>query len=86
MTYEQCAHIYNSITKDPNQLIKLFSKDYNTILFLYDNITKDLDEIYDLYYSIRNSKLDDIKTIYDEIDDYDKFKTIIHRFDHDEIT
>lgn len=85
-TYEQCTYIYDNITNDPNELIELFSKNYDTIFFLYNNITKDVDKILDLYYSVNGVNLDDIKNIYDEINDYEKFKIIMHRFDHEEIT
>lgn len=86
MTYKQCSYVYENITKDPNELIELFSKDYDTLIFIYNNITKNISEILDIYYCIRGNKQEDIKVIYDEIGDYEKFKIIMHRFDHDEIT
>ena len=86
MTYKQCSYVYENITKDPNELIELFSKDYDTLIFIYNNITKNISEISDIYYCIRGNKQEDIKVIYDEIGDYEKFKIIMHRFDHDEIT
>ncbi len=86
MTYEECSYIYDNITQDPGQLIELFSKDYNTILFIYNNITKDLNEILDIYCYIRGEKIEDIKVIYKEINDYEKFKRILKAFEEDEIT
>ena len=67
VTYEQCCYIYDNITQDPNQILKLLDFKYETLLYLFNNVTKNADEIIRDYYSIRDIGSSYIKDIYESI-------------------
>ena len=70
LSYKQCLYIYNTITKDFNQLIKLREFNLLTLLYIYNNITKDVDEIINDYHHLKNIDWNDLITIHENIKKY----------------
>lgn len=69
-SYEQREYIYDNLTQNPNQLSKLFEFKYDTLLYIYNNITNDVDEIINNYYFIKDIESDNVKQMYECIQNY----------------